>query len=250
MTTPSGKPSLNFPLIRTRVWEVGLDDRTFTELIGARLSELEKDLDHRAISLTLLTRLANVLGMSLDQFVTAPTPPAAAAAPEDADLLVALTLTYGNLDVEHLLDVLDWTHDRLLAGVATAEATLAATPLRLVVADQHLACLLRPGALPAGVRVRVDAAVRTRAPLRASELGPALSLIPNEILRRFRDEPKRYATDALTGLAERGLVVAVTPCADNPDQATARPHPDLMFGLRLVATPTEDGLPGRQQECL
>jgi hypothetical protein len=97
-----------------------------------------------------------VLDLTLDQLVTIdaepPPPPAAAADPNDADLLLALLLAYGSLGVEQLLDALGWAHHRLAAAVASAEAVATPTPLRLVVTDQRIACILRPGALPAEAR--------------------------------------------------------------------------------------------------
>jgi hypothetical protein len=107
----------------------------------------------------------------------------------------------------------------------------------LVVTDQQITWVLRPGALPPGVRTRVEDSVRASQPLQAHEVGLALSLIPDEVLAPFQDQPKCHPASFLTDLADRGLAVAVTPCADDPEQATARPHPDLMFALRLASTP-------------
>jgi hypothetical protein len=75
---------------------------------------------------------------------------------------------------------------------------------------------LRPGALPSDVQAGLDDNARTRDPLQAHGLGWALSLIPHEILGPFHDDPKRYSIRELTELTDRGLVVAVTPCADEP----------------------------------
>jgi hypothetical protein len=237
--TAPARTSLNCALIRSRAAEIGLAGRAFTDIIGVHLDDLEEDLDQRAVSLTLLTRLSRVLGLTLDQLVIIedePAPPAAAS-PADADLLLALLLAYGGLGVEQLPGLLNWTHYRLAAAAAAAEAVLAPTPLRLVITDQQITCVLRPGALPPGVRTRVEDSVRTSQPLQAHEIGLALSLIPDEILAPFQDRPKPHPADCLTDLADRGLAVAVTPCADNPELATARPHPDLMFALRLTGTP-------------
>jgi hypothetical protein len=84
---------------------------------------------------------------------------------------------------------------------------------------------------------RLDDNVRSREALQIHGIGAALSLIPNEILGRFHDDPKRYSIRELAEFADRGLVIAVTPPADEPGQATARPHPDVMFVLRLTETP-------------
>ena len=246
--TPPARTSLNYVLIRSRAAEIGLAGRTFTDAIGVHLDDLEEDLDQRAVSLTLLTRLSRVLGLTLDQLVVIedePAPPVAAS-PTDASLLLALLLAYGSLGVEQLPDLLNWTHQRLAAAAATAEAVLAPTPLRLVTTDQQITCVLRPGSLPPDVRTRVEGSVRTSQPLHAYEISMALSLIPNEILAPFQDQPKPHPADLLTDLADRGLAVAVTPCADDPEQATARPHPDLMFALRLTGTP-HPGEPSDEQ---
>ena len=152
------KASINYTLIRSRAAEMGLADRTFTDLIGVRLRDLEADLDQRAVSLTMLARLSSVLGVTLDQLVTmdGEPPPAlpATADSSDADLLLALLLSYGSLGVEQLLDALNWNRQRLAAAATTAEAAIAATPLGFLVTDQRIACVLRPGALPADVRAR------------------------------------------------------------------------------------------------
>jgi hypothetical protein len=103
--------------------------------------------------------------------------------------------------------------------------------LRLVVTDQRIACILRPGALPSDVRARLDDNVRTREALQAHGIGAPLSLIPNEILGQFHDDPRtRRARRPRPGRRRH-------PCADEPGQATTRPHPDLMFALRLTETP-------------
>ncbi|MGH3275620.1 MAG: hypothetical protein ACRDNZ_15015 [Streptosporangiaceae bacterium] len=236
--TPPARTSLNYALIRSRAAETGLTEHIFTHLVGVHLDDL-KDLDQRAVSLTLLTRLSRVLGLTLDQLVIVedePAPPTAAS-PAHADLLLALLLAYGSLGVEQLLDLVDWTHHQLAAAAAAAEAVLAPTPLRLVITDQQITCVLRPGSLPSGVQTRAEDSARTSQPLQAHEIGMALSLIPNEILAPFQNRPKSHPASSLTDLADRGLAVAITPCADNPEQATARPHPDLMFALRLTGTP-------------
>ncbi len=237
--TPHARTSLNYALIRSRAAEIGLAGRAFTDVIGVHLDDLEGDLDQRAVSLTLLTRLSRVLGLTLDQLVTTedePAPPETAS-PVDAHLLLALLLAYGNFGVEQLPGLLDWTHHRLAAAAAAAEAVLAPTPLRLIITDQQATCVLRPGALHPSVRTRVEDSARASQPLQAHEISLALSLIPDEILAPFQNRRKPHPAGFLTDLADRGLAVAVTPCADDPEQATARPHPDLMFALRLTGTP-------------
>jgi hypothetical protein len=245
--TAPARTSLNYALIRSRAAETGLAGRTFTDIIGAHLDDLEDDPDQRAVSLTLLTRLSRALGLTLDQLVIIedePAPPETAS-PADAHLLLALLLAYGNLGVEQLPGLLNWTHYRLAAAAAAAEAVLAPTPLRLAITDQQITCVLRPGALPPHVRTRVEDSVRISQPLHAYEISMALSLIPDEILAPFQEQPKLHPADILTDLADRGLAVAVAPCADNPEQATARPHPDLMFALRLTGTPHPGDRPAR-----
>jgi len=167
-----------------------------------------------------------VLGHTLDQLVTTedePAPPETAS-PADAHLLLALLLAYGSLGAEQLPGLLDWTHHRLAAAAAAAEAVLTPTPLRLIITDQQATCVLRPGALPPSVRTRVEDSARASQPLQAHEIGLALSLIPDEILAPFQNQPKPHPASFFTDLADRGLAVAVTPCADDPGQATARPH--------------------------
>jgi hypothetical protein len=244
--TAPARDGLNYALIRARAAEIGLTGRAFTDVIGVHLDDLEQDLDQRGVSLTLLTRLSRVLGLTLDQLVIVedePVPPQAAS-PADADLLLALVFAYGSFGVEQLPGLLDWTHRRLAAAAAAAEAVLAPTPLRLVITDQQVACVLRPGSLPPSVRARAEDSVRTSQPLQAHQISLALSLIPNEILAPFQDRRKPHPVGFLADLADRGLAVAVTPCAGDPGQATARPHPDLMFALRLTGTPHPGDRPG------
>ena len=166
MTTPA-RTSLNYALIRSRAAEIGLAGRAFTDVIGVHPGDLEEDLDQRAVSLMLLTRLSRVLGLTLDQLVTTedePAPPETAS-PADAHLLLALLLVYGNFGVEQLPGLLDWTCHRLAAAAAAAGAVLAPTPLRLTITDQQATCVLRPGALPPSVRTRVEDSVRASQPL-------------------------------------------------------------------------------------
>lgn len=237
--TPPARTGLNYALIRGRAAEIGLAGSGFTDVIGVNLDDLNEGLDQRAVSLTLLTRLSRVLGLTLDQLVIIedePAPPAAAS-PADADLLLALLSTYGSFGIVQLGSLLDWTHRRLTAAATAAAATLAPTPLRLAITDQRITCVLRPGSLPADVQARVEDSVWTSQPLQAHEISWALALIPGEILAPFQDQPRPHPADILADLAGRGLAAAITPCPGNPGQATARPHPDLMFALRLTGTP-------------
>jgi hypothetical protein len=191
---PPARTGLNYALIRSRAAEIGLAGRAFTDIIGVHLDDLTEDLDQRAVSLTLLTRLSRVLGLPLDQMVVIEDEPAApaAASPADADLLLALVFAYGSLGVEQLPGLLDWTHRRLAAAATAAEAVLAPTPLRLAITDQQVTCVLRPGSLPADVRTRVEDSVRTSQPLHAHEISLALSMIPDEILAPFQDRRKPH----------------------------------------------------------
>lgn len=238
MTTPA-RTGLNYALIRSRAAEIGLAGRAFIEIIGVHPEDLEDGFDQRAVSLTLLTRLSRVLGLTLDQLVITedePAPPEAAS-PADADLLLALVFAYGSFGTEQLRGLLDWAHRRLAAAAAAAEAILAPTPLRLVITDQRITSVLRPGSLPVGVQARAEDSVRISQPVQAHEISLALSLIPDEILAPFQDQPRSHPAGLLSELAKRGLAAAVTPCVGDPEQATARPHPDLMFALRLTGTP-------------
>lgn len=230
-------PRLNYALIRGRAADMAIPAATFTAVVGLRLSDLEDDCDGRAISLSLLGRLAALLDLTLDQLVTVDaTPPALAAEPADAPLLLAVLLSHGSRPVEELLDVLDWTADRLHAATAAGETILAGTPLRLVATDQRLTCVLRPSSLPEAVRAAFADSERTRAPLAAYQAGRALALVHEHLLAPVGEPRQPAPAGVLAELAECRLATDVVP-ADDPEQATARPHQDFLFALGLADAP-------------
>jgi hypothetical protein len=70
--------------------------------------------------------------------------------------------------------------------------------------------------------------------------GPdGLALVHERLLGPFGDHRRARPADLLAAYAGRGLATAVTPQLGNPDQAVARPHPDVLFALRLTDTPQQ-----------
>jgi hypothetical protein len=63
------QPALNYAAIRARAAELGMLEKTLNELTGVTLGTLERDPDQRGIGLPLLTRLATVLDLPLDDLV-------------------------------------------------------------------------------------------------------------------------------------------------------------------------------------
>ena len=68
-------PALNYAAIRARAAELGMPETTLNELTGVTLRTLEGDPDQRGIGLPLLTRLATVLDLRLDDLVLTDEPP-------------------------------------------------------------------------------------------------------------------------------------------------------------------------------
>ncbi|MGC5020339.1 hypothetical protein [Micromonospora sp. DT47] len=58
----------------------------------------------------------------------------------------------------------------------------------------------------------------------------------SRLLRPFGDQRRDGPVDLLTAHADRGLATDVVPDVEQPHRATARPHPDLLFALRLSET--------------
>ncbi|MEU7925075.1 hypothetical protein [Micromonospora sp. NPDC049107] len=234
--------TLNYPLIRARASEIGIAEVTFRQLTGLRLADLHETLEHhRDVSLALLARLGEVLDLGiadlvLDTDTTAPASPAAAT-PGDAQLLLALLLSYGVLTVDQLLDLLGWTRERLHTATTAGQELLAGGPMRLAVTDQHLACLIHPGAVPDDIRARFTDSQRLLAPLTGHEAHEVLRLVHEHVLRPFGDQHGNGPADLLSALADRDLVTDVVPDVDQPHRVTARPHPDVLLALRLTETP-------------
>ncbi|GAB3934857.1 hypothetical protein [Micromonospora vulcania] len=242
--------TLDYARIRTRAGEVGLSDNALTSLLGVRLSDFNDDLDQRSISLQVLVRLSQILAMSIDDLIITsekhPEPTAPTTAGDD-QVLLALAATYRTMSIRQVLDALDWTEDRLNAALATAQAHLAATPLRLIVTDQRLAYLILAGSVPADIQTRLLANDRAGEPLRPQEAAEAMRLVHDRLLAPFPDErseqrPTPY--DLYQNLIARGLALpddAAGPA--DPDRPHLGPrvkiHPDVMFALRLTSTPAE-----------
>src|SRR5690348_15248122 len=130
MTTTSGhaparaqtQPALNYVAIRARAAELRMPETTLDELTGVTLVTLERDPDQRGIGLPLLTRLATVLDMPLDDLVITSDPgphPVRPARPGDDIILLALLAAYGGLTTQRILALLNWTTERLGSALAT-----------------------------------------------------------------------------------------------------------------------------------
>ena len=239
------QPALNYAAIRARAAELGIQEKALNELTGITLSILERDPDQRGIGLPLLTRLATVLDLSLDELVDVRDPAAHAAQPvrpEDDIILLALLATYKGLPAQGFLDLLDWTPERLDSALATLGAHLAPTALRVAVTDHRLTLTLRPGALPTAVRDRFDTEQSLRRPLDTSAAVNLLKLVRDKILAPFPEadgqfhDAKRTArrhtwTEEL--LISSRLAIDVQPEAGDSGTALVEVHPDVMFALRL-----------------
>jgi hypothetical protein len=239
---------LNFLLIRARAAALGLPDAAVADLIGVRLRELETDLDHRLVTLTVLVRLSRILAVSLDDLVLTDSP--AAAAPPvgevgDEAVILALTASYAGVSISRVLTVLGWSRARLSTAVDTVVAQLEPTPLRLIVTDTRLALALRDDALPEGTHERLDAEFRHRQPLHPHTATDLVKLIINGILAPFPadiDDPQQLNKQAAINLIVAGLAATTRP--DGPYRPDAiAPHPDVMFALGLADAPAADDGP-------
>lgn len=240
------QPALNYAAIRARAAELGIQEEALNELTGVTLSILERDPDQRGIGLPLLTRLATVLDLSLDDLVDVRDPAAHAAQPvrpEDDIILLALLASYKGLPAQALLDLLDWTPERLDSALATLGARLTPTALRVAVTGHWLTLALRPGALPTAVRDRFDTEQSLRRTLDPSAAANLLKLVRDKILAPFpdvdewiHDDEERTArrhTWTEEVLISSRLAIDVQPGGGDSGTALVEVHPDVMFALRL-----------------
>jgi hypothetical protein len=239
-------PALNYAAIRARAAELGMPEATLDELTGVTLRTLEGDPDQRGIGLPLLTRLATVLDLRLDDLVftgePAPRPARPARAGDDITLL-ALLAYYRGLATERVLAVLGWTPERLGAALATIGDHLAPTALRVAATDHQLTLALRPGALPEPLRERFDTERSLRGPLEPSAAVELLKLVRDKILApfpendgQFPDEerhPTRRHTWTEEFLINSRLAIDLAPGGGDLGTARVEVHPDVMFALRL-----------------
>lgn len=263
----SDAPTLNYQVITERAGHLGLTDKTFAHRTGVRLDDIGCGLDPRAISLLVLTRLARVLDLGLDELVTTRPDPqpdtddaarSATAACEQAraphgrwadHAVVYATLTWGDqFSLHELCTVLGWSRSRLADALTALDARLTDLPVRLAATDDILAITLRPGVLPTDLQRRLDTTRLLRQPLPPNQARELLQLVREEILRPVPpaeqptdDDPDRFADRVrahhAAWLVHRGLATAVPA-----DSATLPPgpvtvHPDVMFALRLTAEP-------------
>ena len=239
------QPALNYAAIRARAAELGMLETTLNELTGVTLGTLERDPDQRGIGLPLLTRLATVLDLPLDDLVVtgepAPHPVHPARAGDDV-ILLALLACYSGLATQRVLDLLGWTHQRLDTALATNGAHLAPTALRVAATDHRLTLTLRPGALPALLRERFDAEQSLRRPLDPSAAVQLLELVRDKILAPFPSEdehPTRVHSLTADFLVGSGIAIVAADPGGDPDTAVVEIHPDVMFALRLTDRPAD-----------
>jgi len=242
-------PALNYAAIRARAAELGMPETTLNELTGVTLRTLEGDPDQRGIGLPLLTRLATVLDLRLDDLVLTGEPaphPAQPARPGDDIILLALSASYQGLATQRVLDLLGWTPERLGSALATIGAHLAPTALRVAATDLQLRLTLRPGALPEPLRERFDADQALRDPLEPGTAVELLKLVRDKILAPFPDDgrfpgeeerPARGHTWTEDFLIRSRLAVDAGPQGGDPGTPAVQIHPDVMFALRLTGRP-------------
>jgi hypothetical protein len=225
---------LDVERIQDRAAALGVTGRRFIQLAGVALDDLPR-LTRRTVSLDLLARLSVALDLPVPDLLTSTGTPPAPAVTEDSELLTSVLFTYGSVDVDDLCTALDWNPVQLTAAADAAAARLESMPVRLVRTDQELMLIARDS-LPEPTRTRLEAARHQRTPLTADEASTLVLLAHHELLAPVAGLREPRSLYRLKDLASRGLIVDLTPTSDG-DQATARPHPDLMFALRLTGPP-------------
>jgi hypothetical protein len=246
------QPALNYAAIRARAADLGIPETTLNELTGVTLRTLEGDPDQRGIGLPLLTRLATVLDLRLDDLVLTGEPAphlARPARPGDDIILLALLASYRGLATQRVLDLLGWTSERLGSALATIGTHLAPTALRVTATDHRLTLTLRAGALPEPLRERFDADQFLRHPLDPSTAVELLKLVRDKILAPFPDDgrfpgeeerPARGHTPTEDFLISSRLAVDTEPQGGDRGLPAVEIHPDVMFALRLTGRPAAD----------
>jgi hypothetical protein len=240
------QPALNYAAIRARAADLGMPETTLNELTGVTLRTLEGDPDQRGIGLPLLTRLATVLDLRLDDLVLTDEPAPHPARPGDDIILLALLASYHGLATQRVLDLLGWDPERLGSALATIGTHLAPTALRVAATDLQLTLTLRPGALPEPLRERFDADQALRHPLEPGTAVELLKLVRDKILAPFPDDgrfpgeeerPARGHTPIEDFLIRSRLAIDAGPLGGDPGTPAVQIHPDVMFALRLTGRP-------------
>ncbi|MGY1948559.1 DNA-binding protein, partial [Nocardia asiatica] len=235
------------------------------------LTDLERDPDQRTVTLTMLTRLHGMLGLSVDEMLASDRAATGLAehdplalddtAPErHARTLLAVLVSRDGISVDVLLAATGWTSTEFDDALTHLRAQLDPTGLQVVATDIVLHLALRPGVLPGALRQALARPTALRRGLDANTAIELLRLVRKEILRPVpggaiavpseanpeRDIDTHRLLDA--GIAvgrgtKRGDELAITfddyDGINDPDQAVAglRIHPDVMFGLGLADRP-------------
>ncbi|MGY5229386.1 DNA-binding protein, partial [Nocardia asiatica] len=235
------------------------------------LTDLERDPDQRTVTLTMLTRLHGMLGLSVDEMLLsdraatglAEHDPVAlddTAAERHARTLLAVLVSRDGISVDVLLAATGWTSTEFDEALTHLRQQLDPTGLQVVATDIVLHLALRPGVLPGALRQALARPTAMRRGLDANTAIELLRLVRKEILRPVpggaialpseanpeRDIDTHRLLDA--GIAvgrgtKRGDELAFTfddyNDINDPDQAVAglRIHPDVMFGLGLAERP-------------
>lgn len=267
----TAKLRLNHKLLAARAHEMGFSAAAVARETGFSLTDLERDPDHRTVTLTMLSRLHGLLGLSIDEMLLSDRAAKGLAehdrdAIDDIDAathartLLAVLVSRDGIGVDVLLAATRWSIAEFEAALTYLRAQLDQTALQVVATDVVLHLALRPGALPGPLRAALARPTAMRRGLDADTAIQLLRLVRKEILRPVpgglfplpsetnpdRDIDTRRLLDA--GIAvgrgtKPGDELAITfddyDGINDPEQAVAglRIHPDVMFGLGLAERP-------------
>ncbi|MFC9472440.1 DNA-binding protein [Nocardia sp. FBN12] len=271
---PPGPSRLNYSRIRRRAAELGLTEQTLCQATGVHPYS-ERDPDQRTVTLTVLSRLRTLLGLTWAELVIEPDNAAheaseiAHAAPEgedaaDATLLLGVLASRGGATTQTVLGRLAWTHARLDAAIDVVRDQLAGTALQLSGTELYLTLTVVPGTVSGTVDDRLieeDARRVALTPMLAEDL---LRLVRQKILAPFPGEPDMWPAESAgshfqrqTALLNQCIAIGRRSSVgdefarhrDSADEFTTsyevvanlQIHPDVMYALGLAGPPLQAG---------
>ncbi|MBC7302086.1 MULTISPECIES: hypothetical protein [Nocardia] len=167
---------------------------------GFSLTDLERDPDQRTVTLTMLSRLHDLLRSSVDEMLLTDRA-AIVLAEHDPDMiddieaathaqtLLAVLVSRDGIGVDVLLAATRWSIAELEAALTYLRAQLDQTALQAVATDVVLYLALRAGALPGPLRAALARPTAMRRGLDADTAIQLLRLVRKEILRPVPGEP-------------------------------------------------------------